>query len=179
MPTLYQRVGHRFFTLTEMLSTSARDVDSLNFVISESVMSELLSAPIAAAPYIVIENSGDHYLVGSRCGRCGATLLGERPACAACGMRDSMSRIRLADTGRIRTCSVVSRSYPGVPVPFIAAVVQIDGGGVVRGTLHGAIPEYPGTEIGRPVQICIEDTGQRDPVGRPFYSHVFRAVKAS
>lgn len=142
-------------------------------------MSELLSAPVAAAPYIVIEASGDHYLVGSRCGRCGATLLGERLSCAACGRGDSISRIRLADTGRIRTCSVVSRSYPGVPVPFIAAVVQIDGGGVVRGTLRGAIPDNPATEIGRPVQIRIEDTGQRDFAGRPFYSHVFRAVKAS
>lgn len=142
-------------------------------------MSESLAAPIAAAPYVVIEDSGDHYLVGSRCGRCGATLLGERISCAACGMGDSITRIRLADTGRIRTCSVVSRSYPGIPVPFVAAVVQIDDGGVVRGTLRGAIPENPGTEIGRAVRICIEDTGQRDPAGRPFYSHIFRAVKAS
>jgi uncharacterized protein len=142
-------------------------------------MSELLSAPIAAAPYIVIQGSGDHYLVGSRCGRCGVTLLGERLSCAACGMGDSMSRVRLANTGLIRTCSVVSRSYPGIPVPFVAAVVQIDDGGIVRGTLRGAIPENPVTEIGRRVRICIEDTGQRNPAGRPFYSHIFRAEKAS
>jgi uncharacterized protein len=142
-------------------------------------MSESTSAPIAAVPYVVIDDSGDHYLVGSRCGHCGATLLGERISCAACGRADSISRIRLADTGRIRTCSVVSRSYPGVSVPFVAAVVQIDGGGVVRGTLHDSIPESPGTEIGKAVRICIEDTGQRDPAGRPFYSHIFRAVKAS
>jgi hypothetical protein len=73
----------------------------------------------------------------------------------------------------------VSRSYPGVPVPFVAAVVQIDGGGVVRGTFHDEIPGNPGTEVGRAVRICIEDTGQRDPAGRPFYSHIFRTVKAS
>jgi len=135
--------------------------------------------PIAAVPYVVIANSGDHYLVGSRCGHCGATLLGERMACAACGRGDSISRIRLADTGRLRTCSVVSRSYPGVPVPFVAAVVQIDGGGVVRGTLRDATTEIPGPKIGTPVRICIEDTGQRDPGGRPLYVHVFRPVKAS
>lgn len=142
-------------------------------------MRESPPLPIAAVPYVVIEDSGDHYLVGSRCGRCDATLLGERLSCAACGKGDSIFRIRLADTGRIRTCSVVSRSYPGVPVPFVAAVVQIDGGGVVRGTLLGAIPENPSTEIGKQVRICIEDTGQRDPTGRPFYSHVFRPGKAS
>lgn len=144
-----------------------------------AVVSELPFEPIAAVPYVVIEGPDGHYLIGSRCGRCGATLLGKRVACAACGMGDSISHIRLAGTGRVRTCSVVSRSYPGVPVPFIAAVVEIDGGGVVRGTLCGPIPENPLAEIGRPVRICIEDTGQRDPSGRPFYSHVFRPMKAS
>src|SRR6266851_3601998 len=143
------------------------------------VMSKPRPEPIAAVPYVVIEASGDHYLVGSRCGRCGATLLGERMSCAACGKGDSISRIRLSDTGRIRTCSVVSRSYPGVAVPFVAAVVQIDGGGVVRGTLRDAITESPGPKIGTPVRIYIEDTGQRDPGGRPFFSHVFRPVKSS
>jgi len=142
-------------------------------------MSESLPEPLAAVPYVVIESSGDRYLVGSRCGHCAATLLGERMACAACGMGDSISRIRLADTGRIRTCSIVSRSYPGVPVPFVAAVVQIDGGGVVRGTLRDTMTDIPGPKIGTPVRICIEDTGQRDPGGRPLYSHVFRLVKAS
>lgn len=136
--------------------------------------SEGLSEPIAAVPYVVISRDGDHYLVGSRCGHCGATLLGKRVACAACGASDAISHIRLADTGRVRTCTVVNRSYPGVPVPFIAAVVEIDRGGVVRGTLHAPIPEDPGVEVGRPVRICIEDTGQRDTAGRPFYSHVFR-----
>ena len=142
-------------------------------------MSESPGEPIAAVPYVVIEGSGDHYLVGSRCGRCGATLLGKRLACAACGTGNSISHIRLGNTGRVRTCSVISRSYPGVPVPFIAAVVEIDGGGVIRGTLQGAIPENPLAEVGNPVRICIEDTGQRDAAGRPFYSHVFRPVKAS
>jgi uncharacterized protein len=132
--------------------------------------------PISAVPYVVIDQEKGHYLVGSRCGKCGATLLGERVACAACGAQDSISRIRLADTGRVRTCTVVNRSYPGVPVPFIAAVVEIDGGGVLRGTLLGAIPENPTTEVGRRVRICIEDTGQRDPKGRAFYSHVFRSL---
>ncbi len=141
-------------------------------------MSEALSQPIAAVPYVVIEADGDHHLVGSRCEHCGATLLGMRVACAACGAND-ITHIRLADTGRIRTYSIINRSYPGVPVPFIAAVVNIDGGGVVRGTLHGAIPADPIAEVGRPVRICIDDTGQRDPSGRPFYSHIFRPVEVS
>jgi uncharacterized OB-fold protein len=141
-------------------------------------MSEQPTEPLAAVTYVVIDRDGDHYLVGSRCGRCGATLLGKRMACAACGMND-IAHVRLADTGRIRTCTVINRSYPGVPVPFIAAVIDIDGGGVVRGTLRAPIPTNPVAEVGKPVRIFVDDTGQRDPVGRPFYSHVFRPMEAS
>lgn len=140
-------------------------------------MTEANPNPIAAVPYVVIGSDGDHHLMGSRCGHCGATLLGKRVACAACGESDRITEVRLADTGRVRICSVINRSYPGVPVPFIAAVVEIDGGGILRGTLAAPIPVSPLVEIGRPVRICIEDTGQRDSNGRPFYSHIFRPAE--
>lgn len=142
------------------------------------IMSDAL-LPVGAVPYVIIDSNGDHYLAGSRCGQCGATLLGRRPACAACGAADAISHVRLADSGRIRTATVISRSYPGVPVPFIAAVIEIDGGGIVRGTLHDKIPDDPMSIIGRPVRICIEDTGQTDASGAPFYCHLFRPLEAS
>lgn len=142
-------------------------------------MSDPLAEPIAAVPYVVIDRDGDHHLVGSRCAQCGATLLGRRVACAACGANGSIAHIRLAETGRIRTCTVINRSYPGVPVPFVAAVVDIDGGGVVRGTFRGAIPSDPVAEVGRPVRICIEDSGQRDDSGRAYYSQVFRSMEVA
>lgn len=142
-------------------------------------MTELVLNPVAAVPYVVISEDGDHYLAGSKCGNCGATLLGLRPACARCGDETQIEPIRLADTGRIRTCSVISRSYPGVPVPFIAAVIDIDGGGVIRGTLNGPIPEDPVAQVGKPVQIQIGDTGQRDASGRPYFSHNFRPAEIS
>ncbi|MBB6427895.1 Zn-ribbon domain-containing OB-fold protein [Sphingopyxis sp. JAI128] len=142
-------------------------------------MSDPIAEPIAAVPYVIIDRDGDHHLVGSRCAKCGATLLGRRVACAACGANDSVTQVRLSDKGRIRTCTVVHRSYPGVPVPFIAAVIDIDGGGVVRGTLRGPIPSDPVAEVGRPVRICVEDTGQRDALGRAFYSQVFRPLEAA
>ncbi|WP_185753844.1 Zn-ribbon domain-containing OB-fold protein [Pseudomonas marginalis] len=142
-------------------------------------MSDMLAVPIAAVPYVVIDRDGDHHLVGSQCTQCGATFLGRRVACAACGANDSIDHIRLANTGRVRTCAVINRSYPGIAVPFIAAVVEIDGGGVVRGTWHGSIPSDPVAEVGRPVRICIEDTGQRDASGRAYYSQIFRSLEAT
>lgn len=142
-------------------------------------MSDPLAEPVAAVPYVVIDRDGDHHLIGSRCNQCSATLLGRRVACAACGTHGSVTHVRLADIGRIRTCTVINRSYPGVPVPFIAAVIDIDGGGVVRGTLRGDIPADPVAEVGRPVRICIEDSGQRDATGRAFYSQVFHPLEAA
>jgi uncharacterized OB-fold protein len=142
-------------------------------------MSDSLAEPVAAVPYVVIDRDGDHHLIGSRCAQCGTTLLGRRVACAACGTHDSVEHVRLADTGRVRTCTVINRSYPGVPVPFIAAVIDIDGGGVVRGTLRGDIPADPVAEVGRPVRISIEDSGQRDTAGRAFYSQVFLPLGAA
>jgi uncharacterized protein len=144
---------------------------------AEKIMSNPLAEPIAAVPYVVISDDGDHHLIGSRCGHCDATLVGRRVACAACGANDSIVHIQLATTGRIRTCTVINRSYPGVPVPFVAAVVDIDGGGVVRGTFYGDIPADPVAAVGNPVRICVEDTGQRDALGRHFYAQVFRSVE--
>lgn len=142
-------------------------------------MSEQLPDPIAAMPYVAIDEGGDHFLIGSHCAKCGATMLGKRFGCARCGEIAQLSHVRLGDTGRIRTCTVITRSYPGVPVPFIAAVIAIDGGGIVRGTLHGEIPADPVAEIGKPVRISIEDTGQRDPAGRPFYAQTFRPMETA
>jgi uncharacterized OB-fold protein len=142
-------------------------------------MSDVLEDFVAAVPYVVLGSGNDHYLSGSRCGHCGTTLLGERIGCAKCGASDSITRVRLADTGRVRTCTVITRSYPGVPVPFIAAVIDIDGGGVVRGTLQGPIPANPVELIGTPVHIRIEDTGQRDASGRAFFSHNFHPAEFS
>jgi len=162
------------------LRIDAADKEGLLYIrMGEKNLTNNWPEPVAAVPYIAIDGGGDHHLIGSRCGNCGATLLGKRLGCAACGVSDRIEQVRLSGTGRIRTCSVLSRSYPGVPVPFIAAVVDLDGGGVVRGTLLAEIPADPSVEVGKPVRICIEDTGQRDPSGRPFYSHVFRPLEAA
>lgn len=141
-------------------------------------MNTEFSEAIAAVPYVVLCKDGDHYLAGSRCGACGVSMIGHRIACAACGETVLINHVRLADTARVRTCTVISRSYSGVPVPFIAAVVELDGGGVLRGTLKDAIPEDPVTIVGMPVRISIEDTGQRDENDRPYFAHTFRPMEA-
>src|SRR3546814_11583171 len=81
-------------------------------LVLERMMNERPPEPVAAVPYVVIGEHGDHHLVGSRCGNCGATLLGERVACATCGETGRMSHIRLAAHGTVRTLARTKRRYP-------------------------------------------------------------------
>jgi len=82
------------------------------------------------------------HLVAQRCAACGALFLDRRNACARCGA-DEFDEHALATTGALRSFTIVHRSAPGVDTPYISAVVDLDGGGIVKSTLVG-LPVEPG-----------------------------------
>jgi hypothetical protein len=43
----------------------------------------------------------------------------------------------LSNAGTLYTYSIVCRSFPGIEVPYISAVVDLDGGGTIKGNLIG------------------------------------------
>jgi uncharacterized OB-fold protein len=59
--------------------------------------------------------------------------------------------------GRLVTWSVVHRSFPGVAVPFVSAIVDLDGGLTLKGTLRGA--GNAGLTAGLPVKLIFDDAG--------------------
>lgn len=124
---------------------------------------------VPALPHISTDGSGRHYLRGSRCRACGVVLEGERIGCPACGSRD-VDATELAASGTIAAHTVVHRSFPGVATPFVSIVVDLDGGGAVKGTLADVDPLAPPPER---VRMIFRDTGQKDPQGRPFLCYVF------
>src|SRR5271157_4329551 len=84
---------------------------------------------IPLVDYLVLDDGPPH-LVAKMCDRCGALYLDRRNACANCGAGShEFSRHRLADGGVLRSFTIVHRAAPGVPAPFIAAIVDLDGGG--------------------------------------------------
>jgi uncharacterized OB-fold protein len=109
-------------------------------------------ARLALVEYLDLDGDAPA-LQANRCEGCGALFLDRRIACARCGGR-SFARHRLADTGRLRTFTIVTRSRPGVAVPFVSAVVDLDGGGVVRANLTGVEPVPEAIELGMPVRLC-------------------------
>jgi uncharacterized protein len=134
---------------------------------------------VPALPFIRRDPQGAYALVGSRCGQCGSVMLGERLACAHCCARSSLSVQTLPSSGRLRTFTIVHRSYPGIETPFISAVADLDQGGSLRGTLRGVEPTAAALALGMPLQIVFEDSGQRDSKARAQICHYFRPTLGS
>ncbi|MCW3834481.1 Zn-ribbon domain-containing OB-fold protein [Sphingomonas canadensis] len=94
-------------------------------------------------------------------------------ACSACCRRDTIEAVRLGTKGKLYNYTIVHRSYPGVKVPFVAAIVDLDEGGSLRGTLLEAEPDPAKLPPDMPVDVVFRDTGQTGPEGKPFVSYFF------
>ncbi|MGH6870800.1 MAG: Zn-ribbon domain-containing OB-fold protein [Rhizomicrobium sp.] len=125
-----------------------------------------------AVSFLKIE--GDHvWLAGSKCGKCGTVFVGGRTACAKCYARDAMKDVKLADTGRLYNFTVVHRNFPGVPVPFISAIVDLDGGGTIKGNLLDVEPDPEKIKFDMPVKVVYRDAGRKDKEGNSYLAYFF------
>ena len=131
-------------------------------------------APLPVVPFLKIPDDGPPYLEGCACGSCGAVFLGERLACSKCGARDRLTTKRLSNEGTLYAYSIVHRSFPGVEVPYVSAIVDLAGGGCVKGNLIGIPPDPSKIEFGMPVEVVYRDAlGRRDAEGRAYLSYFF------
>ena len=107
------------------------------------------------APFVKIAADGKPYLEGWKCTACGEVLaVGGRRACPKCAAPGTLISIRLAEYGRLYTYTVVHRSMPGVATPFVAALVGLDGGGAIKGTLIGL--DSAAIRFDMPLQVQFE-----------------------
>ena len=130
---------------------------------------------LPAVPYLKIPHRGEPYLEGCRCGSCTATFLGARAHCAKCGARNSMNTIRLASSGELYSYSIVHRSFPGVAVPYVSAIVDLDGGGTVKGNLLGVEADPAKIPFGLAVEVVFGDAlGRKDQDGNAYLAYFFQ-----
>ena len=121
-----------------------------------------------------VGDDGSAWIQGYRCAACGAVMPVQTMACRACASRDAPVAYRSAETGTLYTWSVVHRSYPGVEVPFVSAIVDLDGGLSFKGTLKGVEPD--GLKTGMPVRLVFDDAGGTvDADGNPYVGFHFVA----
>jgi len=126
-------------------------------------------------PYLKIPEDGEPYLEGYKCGSCGATYLGERAVCSKCGARDQMDTVTLPNSGKLYSYSIVYRSFPGIEVPYISAVVDLDDGTAIKGNLIGVEPDPANVEFDMPVDVVFDDAlGRKDSDGNAYMAYFFQ-----
>ncbi len=131
--------------------------------------------PLPVVDYLKLPPNGDPYLEGYKCGNCGAVFLGERSICSKCGTRDQMSAVTLSNQGHLYVYSIVHRSFPGIEVPYVSAVVDLEGGGTVKGNLIGVEPDPEKIPFGMPVEVVYKDAlGRKDREGNSYISYFFQ-----
>jgi uncharacterized protein len=126
--------------------------------------------------YLVLgdRDSDDAHLLANACMTCGALYLDRRNGCARCGGLE-FEKKTLATSGTLRSFTIVHRAAPGVEVPYVSSVVELDGGGVVKANLVGSGSDPAGIKLGTPVRLTTFVCG-RDSEGNEAVAFGFRAA---
>jgi uncharacterized protein len=110
---------------------------------------------IPLVDYLVLGDSP--HLVTNECSACGARFFDRRNACAHCGRTD-FTTADISTTGEVRAFTIVAFAAPGVPVPYVAAVVDCDGTSV-RANLINVEPDPEHVSLGMKVQLATQVIG--------------------
>jgi uncharacterized OB-fold protein len=133
-----------------------------------------MAAQVPLVDYLVL---GDQpHLEAHECTACGARFFDRRNACASCSGQDFRT-VAVATQGEVRSFTIVSMAAPGVPVPFVAAVVDCDGTSV-RGNLVGVEPDPEHVQLGMKVELTTYAIGA-DSAGTEAVGFGFTPLEAN
>jgi uncharacterized OB-fold protein len=108
-----------------------------------------MAAQVPLVDYLVL--GGDPHLVANECTECGARFFDRRNACANCS-GTQFKKVDVATTGVVRAFTIVAFAAPGIPVPFVSAVVDCDGTSV-RANLVNVDPDAEHVKTGLNVRL--------------------------
>jgi uncharacterized protein len=143
---------------------------------SQPSAAETPKRPRPIVPFLRLPETGEPHLVGNRCDACGAVYLGSRIACSKCLARGPFNEIALSKRGTVWVWSIVHQSFPGVPVPYVVAVVDLPEGVAVRANLIDVEPTPEALRFGMPVEM-VTGVSQQDRQGNDVVAFYFRPVK--
>ena len=114
-----------------------------------------MAKQIPLVDYLVL---GDEpHLTANECTACGARFFDRRNACANCGETE-FTKADITTTGEVRAFTIVAFAAPGVPVPFVAALVDC-GGTSVRANLINVEPDPEHVTLGMKVRLATQVVG--------------------
>ena len=124
--------------------------------------------------YLVL---GDEpHLVAKQCQACGARFFDRRNACAACGSAQGFDAFDVAREGVLTSYTIVTFAAPGVPVPFVAGLVDCDGTSV-RGNIVNVEPDPEHVRLGMKVRLTTVPIGT-DSAGTEAVGYGFEPIES-
>jgi uncharacterized protein len=109
-------------------------------------------------PFVEYLRLGDApHLVAHECTSCGARYLDRRNACAAC-FATSFTDVDVPTEGELVTFTIVALAAPGIPVPFVAGVVDC-GGTRVPGNIVNVPPDPEHVHTGMKMRLTTFPVG--------------------
>src|SRR5689334_24020244 len=108
-----------------------------------------MAAAVPLVDYLVL---GDEpHLVANECTSCGARFFDRRNACASCFATD-FRQVDVPTEGELKAFTIVSFAAPGIPVPFVAGVVDC-GGTSVRANVVNVPADPEHVQLGMKVKL--------------------------
>ena len=134
-----------------------------------------MSESLPAVHYLKLPEGDAPYLEGQRCSSCSAVFTDKRSVCASCGGRETLQAEKLTTKGKVYSYSIVHRTFPGVKTPFVSAIVDLEGGGTLKGNLINIEPTPENIKFGMDVEVIFEDAlGRKDKEGNTYTCFFFQ-----
>lgn len=117
-----------------------------------------MAAQIPLVDYLELGDAP--HLVANECTSCGARFFDRRNACASC-FKTEFKRFDVPTEGELRSFTIVAFASPGVPVPFVAGVIDCQGTSV-RGNVINTEPDPEHVKLGMKVKLATYVVGSDD-----------------
>ena len=114
-----------------------------------------MAEQVPLVDYLVLGD--DPHLVAHECTSCGARFFDRRTACASCSATDFRT-VDIPTTGEVKAFTIVTFAAPGVPVPFVASIVDCDGTSV-RGNVINVPADPEHVKLGMKVKLATYEVG--------------------
>ena len=133
-----------------------------------------MAEQVPLVEYLVLGK--EPHLVANECKGCGARFFDRRNACASCSGTE-FTQVDIPTEGEVRSFTIVSMAAPGVPVPFVAAVVDCDGTSV-RGNIVNTEPDPEHVHLGMKVRLTTFPIGT-DSAGTEAVGYGFEPLEVA
>jgi uncharacterized protein len=110
----------------------------------------VMGKQIPIVDYLALDDGPPHLVAWEAAGS-GALYFDRRNADAKAG-----------GTDKLRSFTIVHRTVPGVPAPYVSALVDLDGGGSVKSNLVNIPPDPEHVKLGMPLRMTTFAAGTDD-----------------